>query len=83
MSQPPSVGRVVLFTAEVGVTGTYPGLIVVVHPAKPDGDEGFVDLVTFGRTSVYFNHAVPFSAEPRPGCWSWPPFVPPAATPKE
>lgn len=69
--QKPSVGRMVHFRASDGDPGPYPGIIVRVH--WQDGET--VDLVTFGPNSLYHNHLVKFSAEPKAGCWNWPPRV--------
>ena len=69
MSQKPTVGRTVHFLATSGDVGPYAAIVTAVNP------DDTVELVTFGRNSVYFNHAVSFSEEPAAGCWSWPPRV--------
>jgi len=68
--QRPSIGRIVHFTGPDGDPGPYAGIIVRVH-----GDEKatVVDLVTFGPHSMYHNNHVPFSRDPAPGHWTWPP----------
>jgi hypothetical protein len=72
MSPSPSIGRIVHYTASCGDTGPYAGIIVKVTDPGP---AGVVTLVTFGEDSFYHNRDVPFSAEPQPGHWSWPPRV--------
>ncbi|PBC80126.1 hypothetical protein BX265_4962 [Streptomyces sp. TLI_235] len=34
-----------------------------------------VSLCVFNPTGMFFDDAVPYSEEPTPGCWSWPPRV--------
>lgn len=66
----PSIGRVVHFHEE---GGPYAALITAVNPS------GTVELVTFGKNSVYFQHNVQgwFVQEETPprGTWTWPPKV--------
>lgn len=72
--QKPSQGRVVLFTAfrgnEEKATDEYTALITRAHDTP-----GFVDLVTFGSQSVYFQHKVAFDADGGAGTWRYPPHV--------
>lgn len=74
MGQKPSVGRVVHFAPPQECVGPasltcYPAMITQVNPDET------VELVTFGPNSVYFQHGISFSDEPKPGCWSWPPRI--------
>ena len=71
VAQPPSIGRIVHFHAAAGDPGPYAGIVVRVLP----GTTNIVDLANLGPNSLYFNHSVPFSPAPHPGCWSWPPRV--------
>lgn len=64
--QKPSIGRIVTF-AEEG--GPYPALIGAVNT------DGTVELATFGRNSLYFQHGVRFDADGSKGTWRWPPRV--------
>jgi hypothetical protein len=87
--QLPSIGRIVHFnqdgeTQAAIVTGVYrggkadeSGAVLIpngaIVPAKV-AETDFADLTIFYR-SGYPNPkgAVPFSAEPKPGHWNWPP----------
>lgn len=66
--QKPTVGRTVHYQSynERGKCA-YAAIITQVN------DDGTVELVTFGPNSVYFQHAVPYSEEPKESHWSWPP----------
>lgn len=33
----------------------------------------YVGLAVLNPTGIHFNRTVPFSADPKPGHWSWPP----------
>lgn len=61
----PSIGRVVHFNVDPDI---YAGIIVRVL----DSPENAVDLVTFGPSSIYHNHSVPFAPFPAAGHWTWP-----------
>lgn len=37
--------------------------------------KGKVGLAILNPTGMFFNPSVPYSEEPKPGCWSWPPRV--------
>lgn len=83
MFQPPSIGRVVHYQSynENGEC-SYAAIITQINSEVKGvpGDHGSdrqetVELVTFGPNSVYFQHKVPFSEQPKPSHWSWPPRV--------
>jgi hypothetical protein len=65
-TQPPSIGRVVHF-AEDG--GPYMANVVALN------SDGTVELATFGRNSLYFQHGVRFDSDGAKGTWRWPPRV--------
>lgn len=82
MSQTPSIGRVVHYQ-RYGTPGGE-------HKAEPspaiitrivDAEAGIVDAVVFNPTGQYFSQNIQHSSEPKPGCWNWPPFVPPVNKP--
>lgn len=57
----------------------YPAVITQVNREIKGvpGDDGTdmaetVELATFGPNSLYFQHKVKFSSEPKPGHWFWP-----------
>lgn len=64
----PSVGRMVHYYPPEGQGGGfYAAIIVQVNSGGMN-----VELATFGPNSLYFQHGVEFSPEPKPGHWSWP-----------
>lgn len=81
-TQAPTIGRTVHYTPPQECVGPesltkYPAIItqVNVEPAAgstQDNEIQTVELVTFGPNSVYFQHKVPFSNEPKSGHWNWP-----------
>lgn len=80
MSQTPSIGRVVHYHAYGTPGGEFKpcpraALITDVH----DADAGDVSVAVFNPSGLFFNR-VQYSAEPKPGHWSWPPFVAPRAS---
>lgn len=71
--QKPSVGRMVHYQAYGTPGGEYKSLpraavIAAVHENQA------CDLVVFNPQGLFFNRCE-FSAEPKPGCWTWPPRV--------
>lgn len=73
-AQKVTVGRVVHFVPPQECVGPksltlYAAMVTQVNP------DGTAELATLGPNSLYFQHAVPFSEEYKPGCFSWPPKV--------
>lgn len=73
-AQKVTVGRIVHFVppqANVGPASIKlcAAIVTVVNA------DGTAELATLGPSSLYFQHAVPFSEEYKPGCFSWPPKV--------
>lgn len=71
----PSIGRIVHYHSYGTPGGEFlpeprAAIITAVHP----GDDGLCDVTVFNPTGIYFNR-IPFSEEPKPGHWSWPPRV--------
>lgn len=73
-TQPPSLGRVVLFHEPYGSSMVAKAAIIA---QVQDADEGVVTLRVLepsGPTTAVRD--VPYASEPTVGAWSWPPFVP-------
>ena len=71
--QNPSIGRIVHYQRHGSPDGTHkpepsPAIITKVHA------NGTCSLTVFNPTGMYFNET-PYSEEPAPGHWSWPPRV--------
>ena len=74
MSQLPSVGRVVHYQSYGTPGGEYlpePRAAIISEVQSED----LVGLVVLSPTGLFFNRDVPFSEEPKPGHWNWPPRV--------
>lgn len=76
MSAVASVGRIVHYHSYGTPGGEFKpcpraAIVAEVH----DAETGDVSVCVLNPSGLFFNR-VPFSAEPRPGCWSWPPRVP-------
>lgn len=70
----PSIGRVVHYHSYGTPGGEYlpeprAAIITAVSDSTPVG------LAVLNPTGMFFNTSVPFSEEPKPGHWSWPPRV--------
>jgi hypothetical protein len=72
MDQKPSVGRIVHYQAYGTPGGEYPSVPRAAVVTQV-GEDGAVGLAILNPTGMFFNPSVPFSAEPKPGSWSWPP----------
>lgn len=72
MEQKPSVGRIVHYQAYGTPGGEFKSLprAGIIAGVKEDGTT--CEVVVFNPQGLFFN-TVPFSAEPKAGCWSWPP----------
>lgn len=69
----PTIGRIVHYQRYGSPNGEHkaepsPAVITQIHP---DGD---AQLFVMNPNGCYFNKT-PFSEEPKPGHWSWPPRV--------
>jgi hypothetical protein len=72
MDQKPSVGRIVHYQSFGTPNGEYnslPRAAVITQVI----DQETVGLAILNPTGMFFTPQVAFSAEPKPGCWSWPP----------
>lgn len=78
---PPTIGRVVHYRSYGTPGGEYlpeprAAIVTEVTSAQltPGADpEQVVGLCILNPTGMFFNQRVPFSEEPKPGHWSWPP----------
>lgn len=86
MDQKPSVGRIVHYQAYGTPGGEYksvPRAAIITEVGSPDhalefdreGQQTVVGLCILNPTGIFFNPAVRYSEEPKPGCWNWPPRV--------
>lgn len=78
MNQTPSIGRIVHYQSFGTPNNEHqskPRAAVITAVWGPiEGEEGRrCSLCIMNPTGLFFNETVPFSAEPRPGYWSWPP----------
>ena len=78
--QIPTIGRTVHYQSLGSTGGEYlpaprAAIITAVHDDQPVPEHGvaYVDLAVLNPTGMFFNTHVLYSAEPKPGCWSWPP----------
>lgn len=82
MSQTPAVGRIVHYHSYGTPGGEFlpeprAAIITAVRSIVPDHPEltQYASLAVLNPTGMFFNENVPYSAEPKPGHWSWPPRV--------
>ena len=71
--QKPSIGRIVHYQRHGSPDGTHkaepsPAIITQVF------ENGDCQLFVMNPNGLYHNRSA-YSAEPKPGCWSWPPRV--------
>ncbi|QNJ56901.1 hypothetical protein SEA_REINDEER_91 [Mycobacterium phage Reindeer] len=77
----PSVGRIVHYHSYGTPGGEYlpeprAAIITAVYEDEPelyDPSKVYVGLAVLNPTGIFFNQLVPFSEEPKPGHWNWPP----------
>ena len=82
MTQMPSVGRIVHYHSYGTPGGEYlpeARAAVVTAIQQVETATGTVEtwhavsLAILNPTGMFFNQSVPYSLEPKPGHWSWPP----------
>jgi len=71
----PTIGRVVHYHSYGTPGGEFlpeprAAIVTAVHSLT------LVGLAVLNPTGLFFNQFVPFSEEPEPGYWSWPPRLP-------
>ena len=73
MGQRPSVGRIVHYQAYGTPGGEFPSIAraAVVTEVHSDTD---ITVCVLNPQGIFFNR-VQFSEEPKPGHWTWPPYV--------
>lgn len=82
MTTKPSIGRTVHYHSYGTPGGEYlpePRAAIITQVLEDFGTdeapETRVGLAVLNPTGMFFNPSVPFSEEPKPGHWSWPPRV--------
>ena len=77
MSQIPSVGRVVHYQSHGTPGGEYlpEPRAAIIAKIGDDLSGSRVGLVVMNPTGMFFNQDVPYSEDPKPGHWNWPPRV--------
>jgi hypothetical protein len=80
MVQKPSIGRIVHYHSYGTPQGEYEGLPRAAVITEVDEDYGpssllsrRVGLAVLNPTGMFFNQNVPYSEDPKPGHWTWPP----------
>lgn len=73
--QVPSVGRIVHYQSYGTPKGEYKPLPRAAVVTEVDEDGSTVGLCVLNPTGQFFNQHVPFSVDPEPGHWNWPPRV--------
>lgn len=80
--QTPSIGRIVHYQSFGTPGGEFlpeprAAIITAVHSSDPVPEHGvpYIDAAVVNPTGLFFAVGLPFSAEPTPGHWSWPPRV--------
>jgi hypothetical protein len=69
----PTVGRIVHYQAYGTPGGEYPSVPRAAVVTQVGGEDNAVGLAILNPTGMFFNASVPYSEEPKPGHWSWPP----------
>lgn len=73
MDQKPSVGRIVHYQAYGTPGGEFKSVprAAIITDVHSDTEVG---VCVLNPSGIFFNR-VQYSAEPKPGCWNWPPRV--------
>jgi hypothetical protein len=75
----PAVSDVVLYTPSTVIAGQlpdpWPAIVLRVHPPYRDLPL-HVAVEVFGHPEKVIHRSVPYSADRKGGCWSWPEVVP-------
>lgn len=79
--QVPAIARNVHYLARGSADGVFavaePRAAIITDVDEPGNPESAVSLAVFNPSGLFFNHHVPYGDGP--GCWRWPPYVPPVA----
>lgn len=79
MAQIPTVARTVHYTSRGSADGRFPSVaraaIITEVLQSIDPEAPAVSLAVLNPTGLFFDREVPYSPEPKPGHWSWPPRV--------
>lgn len=80
MEQKPSIGRIVHYQRHGSPNGDHksepsPAVITHVHTTETGAITMEVALFVMNPTGTYFQTITPYSAEPKPGHWSWLPRI--------
>ena len=73
--QVPSVGRIVHYQSYGTPKGEYLPLPRAAVITEVDADGSTVGVCVLNPTGLFFNQHVPFSVDPQPGHWNWPPRI--------
>jgi hypothetical protein len=73
MEQKPTVGRMVHYQSYGTPGGEYLPAPRAAVVTQVNGEGGNVGLCILNPTGQFFNQSVPYSPEPKPGHWNWPP----------
>lgn len=74
----PSVGRVVHYHSYGTPGGEFkplPRAAIVTEVDEPENDASAIGVCILNPTGIFFHQHLPYSEEPKPGTWSWPPRV--------
>lgn len=75
MEQKPTVGRMVHYQSYGTPNGEYKSEPRAATITQVNDDQGNVGLFIMNPSGLFFPNNVPYSAEPKPGHWNWPPRV--------
>jgi hypothetical protein len=77
MSTEPTVGRIVHYHSYGTPGGEYlpePRAAIITEVEQPSkGQPRKVSLAVLNPTGLFFKEGLPYSEEPKPGHWNWPP----------